>query len=426
LRRLYTFLFYLALPLIITRLLWRARRAPAYLKRWPERFSYISPPDLKQPIWVHAVSVGEVIAAIPLIKALQKQHPERSIVVTTMTPTGSERVRAALGDSVFHVYAPYDIPSAIKRFLQKIKPSCLIIMETELWPNMLSVCAEHHIPICVANARLSERSARKYHYLGAWMKKILSAITLLIAQTQADAERFIALGMEPSRIRVTGSIKFDIQISDDLQTKAQQLREQWDKTRPVWIAASTHPGEDEIILETFAALRKSLPRILLVLVPRHADRFSTVAALCRKQDYVTALRSETNATTNLTEADIFLGDTIGELLLFYAAADVAFVGGSFTQTGGHNLLEPAALSIPACTGPNMFNFVEITHLLQTAGGVFIVNDATQLSDRVLQLLQDPALREHAGKQNLSVVAANRGALAKHLDLLNPLISSFPH
>ncbi len=382
--------------------------------------------DARETLWVHAVSVGETQAALPLIKALQQHYPHMTLVVTTMTPTGSARVRAALGDTVFHVYAPYDLPGAVQRFLQRTHPRVAIIMETELWPNLIHGCQQRGIPVIVANARLSVRSAAGYQRVARLTRDTFQQITVIAAQAQADAQRFIALGADPARVAVTGNIKFDITPTPDVREHAAALRRSWGAQRPVWIAASTHASaagsEDEQVLAAFATLRLTLPDALLVLVPRHPERFAKVAALCREQGYNVTRRSEQKAgNADLSSTDIYIGDSMGELMIFYAASDVAFVGGSLIPHGGHNLLEPAALGIPVLTGPHTFNFAEISRLLLDAGAARQVNNPAELAEAVIACLQNDTLRRTTGEQGQRLVEHNRGALAKLLVIIKGCI-----
>ena len=370
-------------------------------------------------LWIHAVSVGETQAALPLIKALQQRYPQMTLVVTTTTPTGSARVRAALGDTVFHVYAPYDLPGAVRRFLQRTRPRVAIIMETELWPNLIHGCQKHGIPVIVANARLSARSAAGYQRVAGLTREALQNITVIAAQAQADAQRFIALGADPARVRITGNIKFDITLAADLQQRAAALRHTWGAQRPVWIAASTHANstssEDEQVLTAFAAVRLVLPDSLLILVPRHPERFAKVTALCRKSGYNVWLRSEQKPYD--ASPDIFIGDSMGELMLFYAASDVAFVGGSLVAHGGHNLLEPAALGIPVITGPHTFNFADISRMLLQADAARQVGTAAELAAVVITFLQNDALRRATGEKGRRLIEQNRGALEKLMTVI---------
>lgn len=422
-RFLYTTVLYLSLPLIMGKLLWRSLRAPAYRKRWQERLGFFtlvprSASAVAGPvIWVHAVSVGETLAAVPLIKSIQQQYPNARLVVTTTTPTGSDRVKAAFGDSVFHVYAPYDLPDAIARFLNRVRPELLIIMETELWPNILAACETRKIPVVLANARLSERSARGYEKAASLTHDMLQRLTAVASQTAADAERFRRLGLPAECSQVTGSIKFDLTLDDTLRSQASDLRQQWHAgERLVWLVASTHEGEDEIILEAFHQLLSSLPTLLLILVPRHPERFASVEKLCRSQEYQVQTRSSGAEVTRQTQ--ILVGDTMGELLLFMGASDIAFIGGSLIPTGGHNLIEPAAWGIPIVSGPHLFNFAMVADLLQQAGALRITENAAQLEATVRQFADSAELRQKAGLAGKAVADANRGALARLLAIID--------
>lgn len=422
-RYLYSLLLYLCMPLIFLRLLWRARKNPAYLQRLPERFGFVTSTLIANSIWIHAVSVGEVVAAIPMIKALQTTYPHIPILVTTMTPTGAERVRTALADTVTHLYLPYDFPDAVRRFLKKVKPQLCLIMETELWPNLLQACRQKNIPVLLMNARLSARSAAAYLRFAQFSKSMLQALTFVCAQTSADAERFIRLGMDAANIQVTGSIKFDLEIPVDLTVQAKALREVWGEERLVWIAASTHEGEEELILQAFAEVLKNVPETLLVIVPRHPERFQKVAALCRKQGYHVIMRTD-NQTCSM-QTKVFVGDTMGELLLFYAAADIAYVGGSLVPKGGQNPLEPAAIGLPILTGPYLFNFGLINQQLQTNQAAIQIDTPQQLAGQVTKLLQDKNARQHMGAQGKALVENNRGALVKQMRCIERFVWNIP-
>lgn len=411
-RNLYSWLFYLALPYVLLRLWWKGRKNPGYLQRWRERFAFIEPLPEKGCIWVHAVSLGEMMAARPMIHALQQRYPQRRLVVTNMTPTGSDLASQLKSEKLTYYYVPYDLPGVIQRFLSRVQPSVLIIMETELWPNLLHYTAQRGIPIFLANARLSSRSLRGYKYIRRLTQEMLQNIYRVIAQTQEDAQRFIELGAKPQQIMVTGSIKFDIPVPRELVEKGKVLRASWGESRPVVIAASTHSGEEEQVLKAFSELRKTWPKTLLVLVPRHPERFNEVAALCQRHQLRLVRRTE-NVLCQ-PDTDVFLGDTLGELFLFYATADSAFVGGSLVPVGGHNLLEPAALALPIITGAHLFNFTEIFNLLDQAGAVIRVDDAQQLAQAWSRLLVSPEQGKQMGASALQVVEQNRGALEQHL------------
>lgn len=416
-RYFYSFLFYLALPFVFLRLFWRSRGVPEYRQRLGERLGYY-PFKLNKCIWVHAVSVGETLAALPLIKALKVRYADIPIVVTTMTPTGAARVKTGLGESVIHAYIPYDFPGAVRRFLNTAKPMISIIMETELWPNLLAICKEKNIPICLVNARLSEKSAKGYQRIAKLTRKMLQNIDMIAAHGKPDAERFVALGAAKYDVAVTGNIKFDLELPHDLVSRCSALRDALGKNRFIWMAASTHEGEEEIVLAAHKLLREKNSQALLILSPRHPDRFDTVAKLC-EHSFITQRRSQEQPCT--PETGVYLGDTMGELLLMYGACDVAFVGGSLIKRGGHNMLEPGALSKPVLTGPHLFNFAEISELFVSANALIKVNDAHSLAQQLIALMDNPTMRMQMGQRALQVVDTNRGALAKQLELVTKMM-----
>lgn len=417
-RLLYTLLFHLGLPVVAVRLWLRARKAPAYAKRIGERFSFGLPPMQRGGIWVHAVSVGESIAAAPMIRALLARYPQLPITVTCMTPTGSERIKALFAGEprIQHCYLPYDLPWAAGRFLAHIQPRLGVIMETELWPNHIHQCAKRGIPVVLANARLSERSARGYGRFAKLTRPMLAEMSGFAVQTEAEAQRFRDLGARPECVEVTGSIKFDLTIDSQLLVRATELREQWHTNqRPTWIAASTHAGEDETVLAAHRQLLISHPDALLILVPRHPERFNSVHDLCQRQGFDTVRRSTAQPVTASTL--VLLGDTMGELLFLYALADCAFVGGSLVPNGGHNLLEPAALAKPVLSGPHRFNFLEIAALLRYAGALEEVIDAAGLAKAVQRMFDQPAIVTNMANAGLEVMRANQGALQRLLGML---------
>ncbi len=421
-RALYSLLFHLLLPIIAGRLVWRAWRAPAYGRRIGERFALGLPAMRKDGIWVHAVSLGESIAAAPLIRELLVRYPGLPITVTSMTPTGSERIQALFGDKIQHCYLPYDLPWACARFFRHIQPRLALIMETELWPNHIHQCAKRGVPVVLANARLSERSARGYARFAKLTAPMLAELSLIAAQTEAEAERFRQLGARPGCVEVTGSIKFDLSVDAQLQVRASQLRDTWGaRQRPVWIAASTHAGEDEIILAAHRQLLASFPQALLILVPRHPERFASVFELCKREGFASVRRSLDEAVTAQTQ--VLLGDTLGELLFLYALADLAFVGGSLVENGGHNLLEPAALGKPLLSGPHLFNFLEIAAQLRSAGDLLQVQDAAELQEQLQRLFAEPQQAAQMAMAGLAVLRANQGALARLLAGLARLLPS---
>ncbi len=419
-RYLYSFVLYLILPFILLRLLWRSRHNKQYRKRILERLGVFSiKPEWQQGLWIHAVSLGEVIAATPLIKAIRLHYPTLPITLTTMTITGSARVTATFGNDIFHVYVPYDIPCFLKRFLKRVKPKALIILETELWPNMLALCKAQQIPIMLSNARLSERSFLGYQRIARSTKKMLSAITVLAAHAHADGQRFLQLGLDPAHLFVTGSIKFDVTVPASIMEQAQVLRNMLGHDRYVWVVASTHDGEEEKILQTFKQVLLSVPNLLLLLVPRHPERFHKITELCRHEGYHVVTRTSQQPCSTLTQ--IFIGDTIGELKLFYAASDLAFVGGSLVPIGGHNILEPASLGIPTITGPYMFNFTEITELLLAEQALIQVQNNIELATAVISLLGDSTLRADMSERAHQTLEKNKGALEKTMRLLEEKI-----
>jgi 3-deoxy-D-manno-octulosonic-acid transferase len=405
-RRLYSLLVGLLIPLALLRLAWRSRRAPAYRERWRERLALEPAPPRPAELWVHAVSVGEVQAALPLLRHLLRRG--HNILVTTTTPTGAARLHDSLGDAVQHRYTPFDLPGIMRRFLDRAQPRAVLVMETEIWPNMLAVCAERGIRSMLINARLSERSARRYAWVAGFSAETMRRFACIAAQSETDAGRFVRLGVEPGRIAVTGSIKFDLRPPASVTDRAEALRRAWGNERPVWVAASTREGEEEQVLAVHARVRAEMPTALLVLVPRHPERFERVGALVRRQGLSLARRSVQEPCG--ADTAVYLGDTMGELALFFAAADVAFVGGSLVPTGGHNLLEPAAAGLPVVSGPHTFNFAEITRLLCERGAMLQVADAQALTRVLLRWLGDAAERARVGEEGRRVIAENSGAL----------------
>lgn len=413
-RWLYTLLFYLAVPALLLRLYQRARNNPGYKERIAERFGfYPAQPAVVSSLWIHAVSVGEFIAARPLIAKLRETFPDQVLVITTTTPTGSERVRSALKDEiaagrVVNVYLPYELPDAINRFLQRFQPIILVVMETELWPNLIHFCWRRRVPVVIANARMSEKSAQGYQKVSMLTRPMLRELALIAAQSEADGERFIEMGLPPASLQVTGTIKFDLNVSAAEFEQAQRLRARWGQQRRIFIAASTHAGEDEQVLEAFRLIHCELPEALLVLVPRHPERFDPVASLLEKQGWP-YVRYSTQASV---EADVavVLGDVMGELLPMLGAADVAFIGGSLEPVGGHNMLEPLAMGTPTITGPHVFNFSMVAELLTEQGVLTTVTTPLGLGQAVLALFRDEKGRCRLAEDGRKVVNHHRGAV----------------
>ncbi|QUM82613.1 lipid IV(A) 3-deoxy-D-manno-octulosonic acid transferase [Moritella sp. 5] len=418
-RTLYTTLLYATSPLIFSLLLKTKKGKPPIGDRWKE-FVGITPELTlsQQPIWIHAVSVGEVIAATPIIKALQQHYPEQPLLITTTTSTGAERVEALTGH-IEHRYFPADYPCAVKQFISRMKPALCLIMETELWPNMLTICNDENIPTIVVNARLSEKSQQKYQRFQSLFSAPLQKLTHVLCQDENDLRRFTTLGLIQTQLSVTGTVKFDIQFSDTIINHGLSLREQFGKQRPVVIASSTHKGEDEIVLAAFEKVKQQHNDALLILVPRHPERFDDVATRCLDKFPHTQRRSQTQATENLSNIDVYLGDSMGEMPLLLAASDICFMGGSLIgdKVGGHNLLEPAALSKACITGPSYYNFADVTAQLLACDGVAVVNNELELANKINELMSQPEIAVTMGQQAKSVVEKNKGALTKIMQKL---------
>ncbi len=411
-RLLYTLLLYLITPLVLLRLLWKSRLQPEYRRRVAERFGLVVPAGEGIAVWVHAVSVGETVAALPLIEQLIRQHGEGRVWVTTTTPTGSERVAAALGARVRHSYAPYDLPGAVARFLERVRPRQVVIMETELWPNLFRAIRARGIPLLLANARLSPRSLRGYSRVRRSIAAVLADCSEVAAQSPADAERFRSLGAP--RVSVMGNIKFDLDLPEPQLRLGRQMREALGADRPVWIAASTHAGEEAAALAAHRQLLEQLPAAAMILVPRHPQRFGEAAKLVGASGLRWLRRSE---SVPQADTQVFLGDSMGEMFAYFAAADLAFVGGSLVPVGGHNILEPAALGLPVLFGPHMHNFVAARALLLEQGAAIQIEAADGLGTQLKALFGDPARRQRMGLAGKDAVEANRGALRRLLQLL---------
>ena len=407
---------YLLLPYALGNLIWRALRYRAYWYRWPERFGFVAPLRGFRTLWVHAVSVGEVRSAAPLVSALVDRYPEHRVVVTTMTPTGSQQVRELFGDRVSHCYVPYDFPDGVRRFFDRVRPEVAVIAETEFWPNIFAECGRRRIPLLLVNGRVSQASLRGYLRVPNIARRMLANADLLCAQTRVDAQRLRNLGAPEHLVHVTGNLKFDVELPAQLLEEARVLRGHWGRDRPVLIAASTHAGEERKVLEAFAQLAPRFPKLLLVLVPRHPERFQAVARLCRQRGHNVALRSRTPEALPLG-ADVLVGDTMGELQRLYAAADVAFIGGSLVAHGGQNLLEACAVHVPVVFGPHMFHFEEISAMALERGAARQVHDVQGLVAAVALYFEQPDLRRAAGNAAHTLVSDNRGALDRTLGLV---------
>jgi len=417
LKLLYTSLFVLALPFIVLRLIWRGFKAPAYWHRWSERFG-ASPRLSKQDkvIWVHAVSVGEVEACRPLVAELQVTFPDSTLLITTMTPTGSARVKLLFDDSVAHCYLPYDIPLFLEQFIARSQPMFGIIMETEIWPNLIFSCYKDNVPLLLANARLSVRSAKSYSRWSNFISSILQSLTVIAAQGEQDKQHFKQLGADENRLFVTGNLKYETSLAiTNLNQQAQAMRKIWGQDRPVWIVASTHEGEETLIIEAFRSILKQIPTLLLIIVPRHPERFERVASLISDNQLPYTRRSKQETAS--ADTQVLLIDTMGELPLFYACSDIAFVGGSLVEHGGHNLLEPAILAKAIITGPHFFNFTEITKQFLEADAAILVADKNELEKTVVMLLQDQQQCIVMGEAALEIIDKSQGASRRIIDLI---------
>ncbi|MCF6288408.1 MAG: lipid IV(A) 3-deoxy-D-manno-octulosonic acid transferase [Proteobacteria bacterium] len=416
---LYSIATFLLTPVVLFRLAVRGIKTPAYFRRWKERFGVFPNPKFSKSIFIHAVSVGEVNAAIPLIKALMEKYTEHDFVITTVTPTGSDRVQQIFGNTVFHLYLPYDLSGAVKRFLQKIKPELAVVMETEIWPNLFRFCKKRNIPIVVANARLSELSLKGYKWVQSLATMAVNNTKFVAAQTKTDAQRMIRLGCDADKIYVVGSLKFDISIENETIIKGQEIHKHCAKDL-IWIAASTHQADENEILAAYSVLKIKHPELLLIIVPRHPERFQTTAQSCVQLGFNTQLRSKVGLYD--IDADVFIVDTMGEMLEFYAASDIAFVGGSIANIGGHNVLEAAIFKLPVLVGPNTHNFAEITQLLHDCGGSRLVNNSQDIIKNMEELIQNPQTRTNMGEAAYKLVEENRGAVALTMKLIANALS----
>lgn len=431
----YSLLFLILLPLVFVKLWLRGRKSPAYRLRWQERLGNIQKKvnrelTKKQPaLWFHTVSVGEFIAAKPLINHFLNEG-KWQIVITCMTPTGSEQIINTYGDKVFHVYAPYDTSFSIKRFLNVIQPKAYIIMETELWPNTIYHCKKNNIPAILVNARLSKKSMGGYKKFSKLSQQLMDNLNCVIAQYQTDADHFLELGLKKNKCIISGSIKFDLEINKDVELHAKNLRQSIKAQSPILIAASTHQSEDEKILKAFKILRTQYTQTKLILVPRHPERFDRVFNLCQQTNLITVKRSEQKLieSSELQHYDILLGDTMGELLVLIGASDIAFIGGSFVDNGGHNYIEAAAWGIPIIAGPSRFNFQDISEQLISTGGLRIVNNSDELAQYCQKLISDTNLYSRCGQAAKNIAEKNQGALQKVIKYIETELAAIisPH
>ena len=425
---LYSLIIYLARPLALLGMVWRSKADPAYRQRFSERLALQKMPmAARGGIVVHAVSMGEVVAAIPLIKTLMQQNPQLPMTVTCMTPTGSARIKAAFGDSVYHCYLPFDTPGAVKRFLQQLQPQLLVLLETELWPNLIWQAQAQQVVVQLVNARLSAKSARGYQRFSALVRPMLARIRAVHCQDAASTERFLALG---AQAQTAGNLKFDMQIAPNLAEQAELYAEKWQLGavrvgRPVLVAGSTHAGEDEQVLAAFKLILAKVPSALLILVPRHPDRFAQVSQLIDQAGFSQVRRSQDGQVSSRqvsADTQVLLGDTMGELMLWYQLADAIFIGGSLINRGGHNPLEAMCLAKPVISGRHVFNFAEVYANLQQAQAVVWVDDAPSLADAVIALLANSAQRQQLASAGFALYQQHGGATARLMSALQPWLS----
>ena len=416
-RILYTIVLYGMMPYVWLRLAWRARRDRGYLRHLDERLGF-GPPAGEGRILVHAVSVGEMQAALPLLDLMLEQR-RAPVLLTTSTPSGRRRGESLFAGRVAQRYLPWDLPGAIRRFLARNDPRAVIVFETELWPNLVHACTERSIPLVYVNARLSERSAAGYRRFRRLFAPALARVNAIAAQTREDAARLVATGARPDRVVVTGNTKLDVAVPAATRESGRLLRHRIGASRRVWIAASTHEGEEEMVLDALSRVRDEMKGCRLILVPRHVERAGRVASLVRRRGYSVSLRTDGFDAS----ADVLLGDTMGELPVFYAASDLAFVGGSLVDVGGHNLLEPAVLGIPALAGPHTRNFADLAASLQAVGAVRVVRGVEDLAGTVLELLRDPNQRHRMGEEGRGFVLSNRGARERTMAVIDRLLET---
>ncbi len=425
---LYSLLLFLAMPIVILRLLWRGARQPAYLRHWGERFGFFASPINAKAgtIWLHAVSVGEMRAASLLVREFQQRYPNYSILITCMTPTGRATANELFGDHVICMYLPYDFFSAQRRLITTYSPQVLVIMETEIWPNLLAACHREHVPALLVNARLSEKSFGAYTRFAlvrALARDALQCMQVIAAQSRADADRLKLLGA--AKLEITGNIKFDMAVDAALVAKGQSWRSGLPKEKQILLAASTRDGEETVMLDAYCRKFSAVERkkILLVLVPRHPQRFDAVETLIRARNLAMQRRSA-GALNN--DCDVWLGDSMGEMAAYVAMCDVAFIGGSLLPLGGQNLIEACAQGKPVIMGPSTFNFAEAARLAIEEGGMRQATDANAVMTMAKLLFKDDAARYAMGAAARNFALAHAGATEKTMRLIAPLMAESPN
>ncbi|VUD68858.1 3-deoxy-D-manno-octulosonic acid transferase [Thalassocella blandensis] len=419
LKALYTLVYTLAFPIILLRFLWRnitdktGRRKAGPRRRFLERLGFSPRPSNPGGIVFHMVSVGEALGAINLVKDFQRKNPEVPITITCTTQQGSKIIQERLGDSVNHCYLPYDLPIFLLWFIRRIQPTTLVILETELWPNLMGVCFANQVRTILINARLSEKSYNGYTKLRPLVETMLQQLTHLCSQSPADAERFKKLGLPETKLSITGNLKFDIEVDETITRTGDQLKQERFANRSLWIAASTHPGEDEIVLQSHKILRETHADLLLIIAPRHIDRAENIRKLSESLALPCSVHSKTSAIKN--ECAVYLVDTMGELMKFYASADICLVGGSLVQHGGHNPIEPGVLHKPIIAGPYNHNFQTIYDQLTQCDGVIFTKDSQALTETVHGLLEDPQRCRELADNAFQYVNAHRGATLRSVE-----------
>jgi 3-deoxy-D-manno-octulosonic-acid transferase len=425
---LYRLIIYISLPIVLLNLIWRSIKTPSYRRRISERFGILNDKPKPNGVWIHCVSVGETKAAIPLIMQIQAQLPRIAVTVTCTTPTGSNEIVNAFGDSVYHCYCPFDIPSVANRFLASVQPRAAIMVETEIWPHLLMTCHRRGIKTLLINGRMSQSSANGYLKIKSITQPIFRNFDYVAAQYPSDAKRLRLLGVKKECMHITGSVKFDISPDEAVYELGRKFKHWIGKGRPILIAASTHAGEDEAVLEAFKQIKQQIPKCFLVIVPRHPERFDSVRHLIEQKGIKFISRSDTFNHQGALEhpieddTDILLGDTMGELLSLYQCCDIAFVGGSIAKIGGHNILEAAVLGKPTIIGPNYFNFQDVSQEMINEQACFCVESASELAECVIDLLINPEKAHLASKNAILVLEKNRGSLKRLTDGVMPLLT----
>ena len=417
-RAAYSLFLYIISPAIFVHLWLRGQKASAYRKRWAERLGIYGKDLQAKTVVIHCASVGEVIAASPLIKQLMADYPQQKITITCNTPTGSEQIVKIFGDAVQHIYLPLDFHGSVKRFLNKLKPAAVIILETELWPNLMMQANGRNIPLLVLNARLSEKSVKGYQLITPLSFELMRSITMLAGHNQSDVDRFKSLGLKDRQATVVGSIKFDIELSRQVKESAEQLKQSLNNYHFIWVAGSTHPGEHEQVIAAHKQLCKLKEKSLLIIAPRHPEQFDKVADILRDEKIAFGQWSD----KDLVDQSVLLANSMGEMLTFFGAAQCAFIGGSLIDRGGHNPLEAAAMGIPVITGPSYYNFKHIFPQLIAKNACTEVHDSSTLSEQLANYASSPELAKLNGKKGLEIVQSNCGAIEKTLNILAPYIA----